>query len=43
MWLRRRPLQGPFVEALMREVEVLGRCNHPCVVKLMAACLTDTS
>ncbi|KAG2441454.1 hypothetical protein HXX76_003076 [Chlamydomonas incerta] len=27
------------IEAFMQEVEVLGRCSHPNVVKLLAACL----
>ena len=32
-------LQGAASQALLQEVEVLGRCDHPCIVKLLAVCL----
>ncbi|KAG2451852.1 hypothetical protein HYH02_003628 [Chlamydomonas schloesseri] len=34
------PVGGSQLDALVQEVEVLGRCRHPNVVRLLAACLT---
>ena len=31
--------QGRQDALILREVDVLGRCDHPCVVKLLAACV----
>jgi serine/threonine protein kinase len=34
-----RPYMDHLILALKREVEVLGRCQHPNVVRLLAACI----